>query len=93
MKGRQVSTGRLVILLLVIALFLLPMTVALAHELASAQSDPADGATVAAGSARATAYLGEELNNQASSTIWIVEAFAGVLVVVGLSEALRRRCH
>jgi len=93
MIRRQVSTGRLVELLLFIALFVLPMTVALAHGTAGSRSDPADGATTAAGSARATVYVGEELNIQAGSTIWMVEALAGVLVVVGLSEALRRRCR
>jgi len=38
-----------------------------------------------------TAQFGEELDTQANSTIWMVEALAGVLVVLVLGEALRRR--
>jgi hypothetical protein len=37
-----------------------------------------------------TVHFDEELDTHGGSTIWMVEALAGVLVVVGLSETLRR---
>jgi methionine-rich copper-binding protein CopC len=93
MKNRQVSAGRLVVLLLALAFSALPVVVASAHEMMVARSDPADGTTVAASPTHIMAQFGAEFNTIGGSTILMIEALAGVLVVLGLGEALRRRCR
>jgi hypothetical protein len=90
MNKPQVSSGRLVVLLISLALFALLVAVASAHGTAAAPSDPTDGSIVPAAPDHVTVHFDEELDTHGGSTIWMVEALAGVLVVVGLSETLRR---
>jgi hypothetical protein len=92
MKKRQVPAGRFVLLLLLsLALFALSLAVAEVHESAAIHQDPSEGSTVAGPPTHVTSQFGEELDTTDSGAIWMVEALAGVLVVLSLSEALRRR--
>jgi hypothetical protein len=90
MKKHQVFAGRLIVLLLSLALLASPMAVAAAYGTAAAPFDPGNGSTIAAWNNHAAAHFGEELDTQGGTTLWFLEALAGVLAVVGLSEAVRR---
>jgi copper resistance protein C len=72
-KQHPVSTGRIVVLLLSLALFALPAALASAHETTVTRSDPADGSTVAVSPAQVTAQFSEELDT-VGSTMIVVDA-------------------
>ena len=92
MKKRQVSASGGLALPLSLALFLLPGAVASAHETTLSRPDPADGSTVVVAPAHVTTRFSEGIDTT-RGTIWMLQALAGVTVVLGLSEALRRRCR
>jgi hypothetical protein len=92
MERRQVSAGQLVVLLLSLALVALSLSAVSVREMILTQSSPAYRSTVAVVPASMSVRLPEE-SDSTNSTIWSLEAFGGMILVLGLGEALRRCCR
>lgn len=91
MKKHPAPVSRVVMLLLSVLLLALPLVAASADATTLTRPDPADGSTFLIVGAREPASLSAEFDVPGSSTIWLLEALAGMSVVLGLGEALRRR--
>ena len=90
MNKPQVSTDRLIVLLSPLAFLALLFAIVSAHPTMVTHSGSANRSTFAVSPPHVTAQLSEKLDTTGNSTLWTVEALAGVLVVLGLSEAVRR---
>jgi hypothetical protein len=91
MRKHRLFVGRIVVMLALLALLALPVSAASAHATTPTRPDPADGTTFLILEAREPASSSAEYDVPGSSTIWLLEALAGMSAVLGLGEALRRR--
>lgn len=91
MKKHPVPVSRVVILLLSLLVSVIPLVTASADATTLTRPDPADGTTFLILEAREPASSSAEYDVPGSSTIWLLEALAGMSAVLGLGEALRHR--
>jgi hypothetical protein len=89
MKSHPLAAGRILVILLSFSLVALP--VACARETTVARTGPARVLAVAASPSQVATRFGGDPGAAGGGSLWMAEALAGVVVVLGLSETLRRR--